>query len=114
MELSHEIDLYATLDEIWGMLNDSNVLRRGIPGFTKVEKKDPDKIFVVIRTAIWLIDIKFSTVLSVVHVVPSTNYLLTGKGQSGMSGFSKDTFKIELKSNADDALVRFTSQNQRI
>jgi hypothetical protein len=110
MELSGEIELEATPDEIWHVLNDPVALQRCIPGCTALEKRDTNTYLATIQTKIGPVNTQFSTVLTVIPVSPPTHYSLTGEGQSGISGFAKGTVNIELKANATGTLLGYTSQ----
>ena len=110
MELSGEIELEATPDEIWHVLNDPVALQRCIPGCTALEKRDTNTFLATIQIKIGPVNTQFSTVLTVIPVAPPTHYSLTGEGQSGISGFAKGTVNIELKANAAGTLLGYTSQ----
>jgi len=110
MELSGEIELEATPDEIWRVLNDPVALQRCIPGCRALEKRDTNTFLATIQTKIGPVNTQFSTVLTVIPVSPPTHYSLTGEGQSGISGFAKGTVNIELKANATGTLLGYTSQ----
>ncbi|MEC8963537.1 MAG: carbon monoxide dehydrogenase subunit G [Pseudomonadota bacterium] len=110
MELNGEIELEATPDEIWRVLNDPVALQRCIPGCTALEKRDTNTFLATIQTNIGPVNTQFSTVLTVIPVAPPTRYSLTGEGQSGISGFAKGTVNIELKANATGTLLCYTSQ----
>jgi carbon monoxide dehydrogenase subunit G len=110
MELSGEIELEATPDEIWRVLNDPVALQRCIPGCRALEKRDTNTFLATIQTKIGPVNTQFSTVLTVIPVSPPTHYSLTGEGQSGISGFAKGTVNIELKANAAGTLLGYTSQ----
>ena len=110
MELSGEIELEATPDEIWRVLNDPVALQRCIPGCRALEKRDTNTFLATIQTKIGPVNTQFSTVLTVIPVSPPTHYSLTGEGQSGISGFAKGTVNIELKANATGTLLDYTSQ----
>ena len=110
MELSGEIELEATPDEIWRVLNDPVALQRCIPGCRALEKRDTNTFLATIQTKIGPVNTQFSTVLTVIPVSPPTHYSLTGEGQSGISGFARGTVNIELKANAAGTLLGYTSQ----
>ncbi|HAN59705.1 MAG TPA: carbon monoxide dehydrogenase [Gammaproteobacteria bacterium] len=110
MELSGEIQLSATADEIWKTLNDPVALQRCIPGCTAIDRKDSNTFLTTIRIKIGPVNTQFSTLLTVIPVAPPTRYSLTGEGQGGSSGFAKGTVNIELKANAAGTLLGYRSQ----
>ena len=110
MELSGEIQLSATADEIWQTLNDPVALQRCIPGCTAIDRKDSNTFLTTIRIKIGPVNTQFSTLLTVIPVAPPTRYSLTGEGQGGSSGFAKGTGNIELKANAAGTLLGYRSQ----
>ena len=112
MELNGEIQLAATVDEIWKTLNEPVALRRCIPGCKAVERKDTNTFRATIRTKVGPVNTQFSTLLTVIPVSPPTRYSLTGEGQGGTSGFAKGTVNIELKPNSTGTLLDYTSQIQ--
>ncbi|MAN48744.1 MAG: carbon monoxide dehydrogenase, partial [Gemmatimonadetes bacterium] len=68
MELSGEIELEATPDEIWHVLNDPVALQRCIPGCTALEKRDTNTFLATIQTKIGPVNTQFCTVLTVIPV----------------------------------------------
>lgn len=112
MELSGEIQLAATVDEVWNALNDPVVLQRCIPGCTTVDKTNSNTFLATIRTKIGPVNTQFSTVLTVIPVAPPTHYSLSGEGQGGTSGFAKGIVNIELKANPAGTLLDYASQIQ--
>ena len=112
MELSGQIQLAATADEIWKTLNEPDALRRCIPGCKAVERKDTNTFRATIRTKIGPVNTQFSTLLTVIPVSPPTRYSLNGEGQGGTSGFAKGTVDIELKPNSTGTLLDYTSRIQ--
>ena len=112
MELNGEIQLAATVDEIWKTLNEPVALRRCIPGCKIVERKDTNTFQATIQTKIGPVNTQFSTLLTVIPVSPPTRYSLNGEGQGGTSGFAKGTVDIELKPNLTGTLLDYSSQIQ--
>ena len=112
MELNGEIQLAATVDEIWKTLNEPVALRRCIPGCKVVERKDTNTFRATIQIKIGPVNTQFSTLLTVIPVSPPTRYSLNGEGQGGTSGFAKGTVDIELKPNSTGTLLDYTSQIQ--
>ena len=109
MEITGEIRLPATRQEVWDLLNDPAVLQRCIPGCTAIEKRNPTEFFAHITAKVGPVRSSFSTQLTLDDLHPPESYTLTGQGQGKSTGMAKGSVKILLLAEATETCLQYTS-----
>ena len=109
MEITGEIRLPATRQEVWDLLNDPAVLQRCIPGCTAIEKRNPTEFFAHITAKVGPVRSSFSTQLTLDDLHPPESYTLTGQGQGESTGMAKGSVKILLLAEATETCLQYTS-----
>ena len=109
MEITGEIRLPATRQEVWDLLNDPAVLQRCIPGCTAIEKRNPTEFFAHITAKVGPVRSSFSTQLTLDDLHPPESYTLTGQGQGKSTGMAKGSVKILLLAEAAETCLQYTS-----
>ena len=109
MEITGEIRLSATRQEVWDLLNDPAVLQRCIPGCTAIEKRNPTEFFAHITAKVGPVRSSFSTQLTLDDLHPPESYTLTGQGQGKSTGMAKGSVKILLLAEAAETCLQYTS-----
>ena len=109
MEITGEIRLPATRQEVWDLLNDPAVLQRCIPGCTAIEKRNPTEFFAHITAKVGPVRSSFSTQLTLDDLHPPESYTLTGQGQGKSTGMAKGSVKILLLAEGAETCLQYTS-----
>ena len=109
MEITGEIRLPATRQEVWDLLNDPAVLQRCIPGCTAIEKRNPTEFFAHITAKVGPVRSSFSTQLTLDDLHPPESYTLTGQGQGKSTGMAKGSVKILLLAETAETCLQYTS-----
>ena len=109
MEITGEIRLPATRQEVWDLLNAPAVLQRCIPGCTAIEKRNPTEFFAHITAKVGPVRSSFSTQLTLDDLHPPESYTLTGQGQGKSTGMAKGSVKILLLAEAAETCLQYTS-----
>ena len=109
MEITGEIRLPATRQEVWVLLSDPTVLQRCIPGCTAIEKRNLTEFFANITAKVGPVRASFSTQLTLDDLHPPDSYTLTGQGQGKSTGMAKGSGKILLLAEGAETYLQYTS-----
>jgi carbon monoxide dehydrogenase subunit G len=89
MNMTGEVQLSASREAVWAMLNEPAVLKSCIPGCESLDK-DSDNEFRAVATikigpvkARWKGKVRFS------DLDPPNSYRISGEGEGGVAGFAK-------------------------
>ena len=109
MDITGEIRLPATRQEVWDLLNDPAILQRCIPGCTAIEKRNPTEFFANITAKVGPVTSSFSTQLTIDDLHPPESYTLTGKGQGKSTSMAKGSVKMLLLTEGNETCLQYTS-----
>ena len=94
MNMTGEVQLPASRETVWAMLNEPAVLKSCIPGCESLDK-DSDNEFRAVATikigpvkARWKGKVRFS------NLDPPNSYSISGEGEGGVAGFAKGGAKV--------------------
>ena len=109
MDITGEIRLPATRQEVWDSLNNPEVLQRCIPGCTAIEKRNSTEFLANITAKVGPVRASFSTQMTIDDVHPPRSYTLTGTGQGKSTGMAKGSVKILLLAKGAETCLQYTS-----
>jgi uncharacterized protein len=112
MNMTGEVQLPASREMVWAMLNEPAVLRGCIPGCESLDK-DSDNEFRAIATikigpvkARWKGKVRFS------NLDPPNSYCISGEGDGGVAGFAKGGAKVSLANKDGGTLLSYNVEAQ--
>jgi uncharacterized protein len=112
MNMTGEVQLPASRETVWAMLNEPAVLKSCIPGCESLDK-DSDNEFRAVATikigpvkARWKGKVRFST------LDPPNSYRISGEGDGGVAGFAKGGAKVSLASKDGGTLLSYNVEAQ--
>jgi uncharacterized protein len=112
MNMTGEVQLPASRETVWAMLNEPAVLRGCIPGCESLDK-DSDSEFRAIATikigpvkARWKGKVRFS------NLDPPNSYCISGEGDGGVAGFAKGGAKVSLANKDGGTLLSYNVEAQ--
>ena len=112
MNMTGEVQLPASRETVWAMLNEPAVLRGCIPGCESLDK-DSDNEFRAIATikigpvkARWKGKVRFS------NLDPPNSYCISGEGEGGVAGFAKGGAKVSLANKDGGTLLSYNVEAQ--
>ena len=109
MNITGEIRLPATRQEVWDSLNNPEVLQRCIPGCTTIEKQNSTEFVANITAKVGPVKSSFSTQMTIDDVHPPKSYTLTGTGQGKSAGMAKGIVKMLLLTEGKETCLQYTS-----
>jgi carbon monoxide dehydrogenase subunit G len=112
MNMTGEVQLPASRETVWAMLNEPAVLKSCIPGCESLAK-DSDNEFRAIATikigpvkARWKGKVRFS------NLDPPNSYCISGEGDGGVAGFAKGGAKVSLANKDGGTLLSYNVEAQ--
>jgi len=96
MEMSGEIRLSASREQVWAKLNDPEVLMASIPGCETLEASSPTDLAATVTTKIGPIKARFKGKVTLSDLDPPNGYKLSGKGEGGVAGFASGEAVVRL------------------
>jgi carbon monoxide dehydrogenase subunit G len=112
MNMIGEVQLPASRETVWAMLNEPAVLKSCIPGCESLDK-DSDNEFRAVATikigpvkARWKGKVRFS------NLDPPNSYCISGEGDGGVAGFAKGGAKVSLANKDGGTLLSYNVEAQ--
>ena len=112
MNMTGEVQLPASRETVWAMLNELAVLKSCIPGCESLDK-DSDNEFRAVATikigpvkARWKGKVRFS------NLDPPNSYSISGEGDGGVAGFAKGGAKVSLANKDGGTLLSYNVEAQ--
>ena len=101
MELSDEITIAQPRDKVYAALNDTEILKRSIPGCESLERLSDTEMEGTVQVKIGPVRAKFKGQVTLSDLDPPNGYTISGEGKGGAAGFAKGGAKVML-SDTDD------------
>jgi len=112
MNMTGEVQLPASRETVWAMLNEPAVLKSCIPGCESLDK-DSDNEFRAVATikigpvkARWKGKVRFS------NLDPPNSYRISGEGDGGVAGFAKGGAKVSLANKNGGTVLSYNVEAQ--
>jgi carbon monoxide dehydrogenase subunit G len=113
MEMKGERLLSADRATAWRLLNDSETLKRCLPGCESLTATGPDTYEVVMNAAVGPVKARFKGRMSLTDVEPPSRYRLKFEGQSAQAGFARGEARVELEAvSGEHTRLRYAATSQ--
>jgi carbon monoxide dehydrogenase subunit G len=113
MEMKGERRLPADRASAWRLLNDSETLKRCLPGCESLTATGADRYDVVMNAAVGPVKARFKGRMSLTDIEPPSRYLLKFEGQSAQAGFARGEARVELEElSAHETRLRYAASAQ--
>lgn len=89
MELTDEITIPAPCAQVYAALNDTDVLRKCIPGCEEITRHSETELEAKVLLKIGPVKARFTGAVVLDPVDPPREFHLTGSGTGGAAGFAK-------------------------
>lgn len=108
MELSGEYELPASKAEVWQALNDTEILKKCVPGCEAFERISDTEFAATALLKIGPVKARFKGKVQLSDIDPMNGYTIAGSGEGGVAGFAKGGAKVRLERVSDDiTLLRY-------
>ena len=106
MKLSGSHKLNVKKEIVWHALNDSNILKKCIPGCESFVKDDENSFQATATNQIGPMNATFSGVVTLTNIVENQSYTLSGEGQSSV-GFANGSANVKLTEEDGTTLLYY-------
>jgi uncharacterized protein len=94
---------------VWAALNDAEVLKKTIPGCTRIDWVNENGLEAAITIDLGVMKPTFTGDLELTKIVPAQSYTLSGRGKGGLLGLAHGAADIELFDDEEDCILAFTA-----
>ena len=112
MTMSGEVQLPASRDVVWQMLNDAEVLKACIPGCETLDKVSDTEFAAVAVNKIGPVKAKFKGKVALSDLDPPNGYKISGQGDGGVAGFAKGGADVKLTEKDGGTLLTYNVEAQ--
>jgi len=110
MQLSDEIRIETSREQVYAALNDPEILKKSIPGCEKIERISETELTATVVTKIGPIKAKFKGQVTLSDLNPPVSYTISGEGAGGSAGFAKGSAKVSLEDDDGATVLHYEVQ----
>ncbi|MEM7067892.1 MAG: carbon monoxide dehydrogenase subunit G [Pseudomonadota bacterium] len=110
MELSDEVRIAGSRDQVYEGLNDPEILKQCIPGCEEIVRNSETELEAKVVLKIGPVKAKFSGTVTLDPAGAPERFSLTGEGNGGIAGFAKGGADVELEEDGDETILRYTAK----
>ncbi|WP_439561431.1 CoxG family protein [Roseinatronobacter sp.] len=110
MELTDEITIPAPQAQVYAALNDTDILRKCIPGCEEITRHSETELEAKVVLKIGPVKARFTGAVTLEPLDPPREFQLTGSGTGGAAGFAKGGAHIVLEEDGTQTLLRYTAR----
>jgi uncharacterized protein len=96
MKMSGEEIIAAPRDAVWRALNDTNVLKKCIPGCESITRTSPTSMEARVIIKVGPVKAGFTGVVNLTDMDPPNGYRISGEGKGGIAGFATGGADVKL------------------
>lgn len=94
---------------VWAALNDTEILKKTIPGCSRIEWVSESSLEAAITVDLGIAKPTFVGTLALSDVTPAESYTLSGRGKGGLLGLAHGAADITLDDADRDCILAFTA-----
>jgi len=107
MRLEGERRIAAPRERVWAALDDTDVLRRCIPGCDSLERDSPTAMTAAVTVRVGPVKAQFHGTLTLEDVRPPEGLRIRGRGQGGTAGVAQGEADVALVSEGEETVLRY-------
>jgi carbon monoxide dehydrogenase subunit G len=112
MTMTGEVQLHASRDRVWSMLNDPAVLKTCIPGCEQLELNANNEFQAVATIKIGPVKARWKGKVRLSDLDPPNSYRISGEGEGGVAGFAKGGATVALSDRDGGTLLSYNVEAQ--
>ena len=112
MDMTGEYRIPASRETVWRALNDTEVLKRSIPGCEELLKTSDTEMTAKVSAKVGPVSAKFTGKVTLSDINPPISYKITGEGQGGVAGFAKGGAEVNLEADGSATVLRYKATAQ--
>lgn len=110
MELTDEITIPASRDDVYKALNDVAVLKACIPGCEELVREGENDLVAKVTLKVGPVKARFGGRVTLDSSKAPDAFSLSGEGDGGIAGFAKGGADVELIEDGDATILRYTAK----
>ncbi|MGY8523607.1 CoxG family protein [Paracidovorax citrulli] len=112
MEMTQSQRLPVPQAQAWAALNDTELLKRCIPGCESMEPDGDNAWLVALTAAIGPVKARFRGRMALQDIQAPDSYTIAFDGQGGAAGFGKGTASVKLEPDGDETVLSYAVHAQ--
>ena len=112
MNMTGEVQLPASRETVWAMLNEPAVLKSCIPGCESLDKDSDNEFWAVATIKIGPVKARWKGKVRFSNLDPPNSYRISGEGDGGVAGFAKGGAKVSLANKDGGTLLSYNVEAQ--
>lgn len=112
MEMTQSQRLPVPQAQAWAALNDTELLKRCIPGCESMEPDGDNAWLVALTAAIGPVKARFRGRMALQDIQAPDSYTIAFDGQGGAAGFGKGTANVKLEPDGDETVLSYAVHAQ--
>jgi uncharacterized protein len=112
MNMIGEVQLPASRETVWAMLNEPAVLKSCIPGCELLDKNSDNEFRAVATIKIGPVKARWKGKVRFSNLDPPNSYRISGEGEGGVAGFAKGGAKVSLADKDGGTLLSYNVEAQ--
>jgi uncharacterized protein len=112
MNMTGEVQLPASRETVWAMLNEPAVLKSCIPGCESLDKDSDNEFWAVATIKIGPVKARWKGKVRFSNLDPPNSYSISGEGEGGVAGFAKGGAKVSLANKDGGTLLSYNVEAQ--
>lgn len=112
MQITGTQNIAVPRQRVWDALNDTDILRKCLPGCESIERTSQDSCKVVMAAAIGPLRARFHGVLRMTDAIAPQSCTMQFEGQGGAVGFGKGSSGVTLTESDGQTTVTYTAEAQ--
>lgn len=109
MDLTGEFRIAAPRARVWRGLNDTEVLKRCIPGCREIERLSETELEATAVLKVGPVKATFKGKVTLSDLDPPNSYRITGEGKGGVAGFARGEALVSLADDGDATVLSYTA-----
>ena len=112
MEMTGTRTVPASIEATWAALNDPDTLKACIPGCESLERTGENELKAAMTARVGPVSARFSGLIRLSDIVPSSSYTIRFEGQGGAAGFASGEARVALAAQDGAARIDYTVKAQ--
>jgi len=107
MKLSDEKRIAAPREAVWAGLNDTEILKKSIPGCKELERIGDNAFEAQVQAKVGPVKATFKGHVELSDLDPPRSYRISGEGKGGAAGFAKGGANVVLEEDGDATILKY-------
>jgi uncharacterized protein len=109
MDMTGEYRIPAPRETVWAALNDTETLKRAIPGCESIERQSETEMTATVMAKVGPVKARFTGAVTLENLNPPESYTIRGEGKGGAAGFAKGGAQVSLREDGEVTVLTYTA-----